>query len=152
VFLRRRIGLVAMAAPLTLAAVAASGPVASAAPARAVAIVRCGGVRQARPAGLVLACADANWGLSHLRWGRWGGNRATALGSAFANTCTPSCVDGTFVHYRVRVAASGLVWRGRRARYTRLVVRAQGRPPAGFPRVARFRLTRLGPLFVGSGS
>lgn len=152
-FWKGRIGLVAVTAPLTLAAVTAGAPVAaSAAPGRPPAIVRCGGARGVRPAQLVLACADANWGLSSLRWGRWGGARATARGTAYANTCDPSCVDGTFVHYRVRVLAQRLSARGGRACYTLLRVRAVAKPPAGFPRVAWFRLTGFGPLFVGSGS
>lgn len=111
-------------------------------------IVQCAGTRRARPRQIVLACADANWGVARLRWRSWGARRAVARGLAYANTCTPNCAAGRFVHYRVRVVARRLVRTALGRRYTLLRVRAFRRPPAHMPRVATFRLTRFGPTLV----
>jgi hypothetical protein len=132
----------APAAALAAASVAAAHP-----PGRTV-IVQCGGTGRARPRQIVLACADANWGVARLRWRGWGADRAVARGLAFANTCTPDCASGTFVHYRVRLVARRIVRAASGSRYTLLRMRASRRPPAHMPRVATFRVTRFGPVLV----
>jgi hypothetical protein len=117
---------------------AASGPV----------IILCGGQHQVRPRQIVLACADANWGVAKLRWVRWGAARAIGHGVGFANTCVPNCASGHFVHFRVRVVARRLLQTPRGFRYTRLRVHAFRKPPDGLPRTAVFRLTRFGPDLI----
>jgi hypothetical protein len=110
-------------------------------------IAQCAGTRQARPGQIVLACGDANWGIARLHWRAWGRRRAVARGVAYANTCTPNCAMGHFVHYRVRVVVRRLVHTANGRRYTLLRMRAPRTPPAHMPRVAVFTLTRLGPLY-----
>jgi hypothetical protein len=112
-------------------------------------IILCGGQHEARPHQVVLACADANWGVAKLHWRRWGARRAIGHGVGFANTCVPNCASGQFVHFRVRVVARRLMRTPQGLRYTLLRVHAFRRPPADLPRTAIFRLTRFGPDLVG---
>jgi hypothetical protein len=60
-----------------------------------------------RPASVVLACADANFGVRRLRWSDWGRPTARATGVAYANDCKPFCAAGHFHSYRVLLVASG---------------------------------------------
>jgi hypothetical protein len=61
---------------------------------------------QSRPKEIVLTCADANTLLTHLKWTNWSGRVAKGTGVYVANTCSPSCVQGQFVQYRIRVKLS----------------------------------------------
>lgn len=131
---------------LTTAATATASP--SPAAASKPVIILCGGQHRARPREVVLACADANWGVARLHWLRWGSARAIGHGVGFANTCVPDCASGHFVHFRVRVVARRLRRTPLGLRYTRLQVHAFRKPPAGLPRTALFRLTRFGPELV----
>jgi hypothetical protein len=60
-----------------------------------------------RPAEVVLACADANFGVRRLRWTGWGSSFAAATGVAYANDCTPNCAAGHMHTYRAVLVASG---------------------------------------------
>ncbi len=135
---------------LVVAMTAAAAATASASPTAASrpVIILCGGQHRVRPREVVLACADANWGVAKLHWLRWGAGRAIGRGVGFANTCVPDCASGHFVHFRVRVVARRLVQTPLGLRYTRLRVHAFRKPPAGLPRTALFRLTRFGPDLI----
>jgi hypothetical protein len=61
---------------------------------------------QVRPASIIVACADANIALTHLRWQRFGGVTAIASGSYSANDCNPNCAAGHFHSYAARVVLS----------------------------------------------
>jgi hypothetical protein len=67
----------------------------------------CLGKPQGRPAEVVLACADANFGVRRLRWTGWGSSFAAATGVAYANDCTPNCAAGHMHTYRAVLVASG---------------------------------------------
>jgi hypothetical protein len=67
----------------------------------------CLGKPQVRPASVVLACADANFGVRRLRWTDWGSSFATATGVAYANDCTPNCAAGHMHTYDAVLVASG---------------------------------------------
>ena len=67
----------------------------------------CLGKPQVRPAEVVLACADANFGVRRLRWTGWGSSFAAATGVAYANDCTPNCAAGHMHTYRAVLVASG---------------------------------------------
>jgi hypothetical protein len=97
---------------------------------------------------MVLTCADANWGLQHLRWEKWGAGQAVATGLEYANTCKPSCASGHFVHFGAKVVAARLDAESGTSRYTQLRVFASRRPPAHLPQVATFRLTTTGPVRI----
>ena len=58
---------------------------------------------QVRPATIVIACADANLALTHLRWVSFGAATAHASGSYYVNDCTPYCAAGHFHSYPVTV-------------------------------------------------
>ncbi|HEV7132529.1 MAG TPA: hypothetical protein VGN27_02225 [Gaiellaceae bacterium] len=88
--------IAAIAAALTLA----TGPAPQALP-------DCLGKPQVRPAAIVLACADANFGVRKLRWTGWGAPFAAATGIAYANDCTPNCAAGHMHAYRAVLVVSG---------------------------------------------
>ena len=71
------------------------------------AIPDCLGKPQATPAAVVLACADATFGLRKLRWSGWGKATARATGVAYANDCTPKCAAWHMHSYRAVLVASG---------------------------------------------
>jgi len=61
---------------------------------------------QVRPATIVVACADANLQLTHLRWASFGAATAHASGSYYINDCNPYCAAGHFHSYPVKVVLS----------------------------------------------
>jgi hypothetical protein len=83
------------------------------------------------PKSLVLACADANYGLAKLTWRAWGKRIATAKGTATANDCTPNCAAGHFRSYPVTATATVLKSCGRAKVYMRLTLVYAGKRPAG---------------------
>jgi hypothetical protein len=60
-----------------------------------------------KPKRVILACGDGGLFLSAMHWTEWGKPRAHGNGRMLANDCDPSCVDGTFIGYPVRVTLSG---------------------------------------------
>lgn len=87
-----------MIAVLALAAALSGGP---------QALPDCLGKPRVRPTEVVLACADANFGLRKLRWTGWGQAFAAATGVAYANDCTPNCAAGHIHTYEAVLVASG---------------------------------------------
>ena len=97
-------------AALTLVAatsLALTTPLASGASSTAVAVYNCSTL-SVKPATIVLACADANQTLTHLKWTAWGTPRAHATGVLGWNTCTPTCAAGSWRTRKVNVTLSGL--------------------------------------------
>jgi hypothetical protein len=64
---------------------------------------------QVRPASIVIACADANFYVDHLRWKSWGKTIAVALGRGHQNDCTPNCAAGHFHAFPMNVRLSHVV-------------------------------------------
>jgi hypothetical protein len=71
---------------------------------------------QVRPASIVVACADANFYVDHLRWKAWGARVATAAGTAHQNDCKPNCAAGHFRTFPLTVRLSRVVTCVRRRR------------------------------------
>jgi hypothetical protein len=67
----------------------------------------CLGKPRTEPRQVVLACADAGFGFKGLTWFGWGGKRAVALGTAYANDCKPDCAAGHFHTYPAVLIVSG---------------------------------------------
>jgi hypothetical protein len=61
---------------------------------------------QVRPSSIVLACADDNTMLTHLRWSSFGGATARASGDYAYNDCNPYCAAGHVHSYPVTVVFS----------------------------------------------
>jgi hypothetical protein len=61
---------------------------------------------QVRPATIVVACADANLQLTHLKWSSFGGSTARATGEYYVNDCAPNCAAGKFHSYPITVVLS----------------------------------------------
>jgi hypothetical protein len=83
------------------------------------------------PAQLTLACADANYGLTHLRWRHWGQPLASTSGTVRANDCTPNCAAGHFHTYPVTVTADHLARCNTARYYARLTITYVAARPAG---------------------
>lgn len=94
----------ALAAALVLAVAAA----ASAAGSHRVYLPACTATAKAsyKPHRVVLACADANAFVKRIQWSHWGADRAHGHGTARVNDCNPSCAQGTFHSYPVRLTAT----------------------------------------------
>lgn len=61
---------------------------------------------QVKPKQIILACADANEEVLHIKWSSFGAAKATASGTYSVNGCTPNCAAGTFKNYKVKLTAS----------------------------------------------
>ncbi len=62
-----------------------------------------------RPASIVVACADANFYVDHIRWSSWRATGATGRGTAHLNDCTPNCAAGHFHAFPITVRLSKVV-------------------------------------------
>jgi hypothetical protein len=90
------------------------------------------GAQALSPSSLTLTCADANYGLTTMKWQHWGAATALGSGMATANDCTPNCAAGTFHDYAVHVTASAIrTCLSGRKQYTRLVLSYPGARPKG---------------------
>jgi hypothetical protein len=61
-------------------------------------VIPCSGIGrpQLKPGSFILACADANSYVTHIRWSSWTAGSAHGHGTLTMNTCQPNCVHGTF--------------------------------------------------------
>ena len=92
----------------------------------------CLGKPRVRPATVVLACGDGNFGVRRLRWIGWGGPCAAAVGTAYANDCTPNCAAGHFHAYRAVIVADGAQRCAHVVAYSRVTVAFVG--PSPYPK------------------
>jgi hypothetical protein len=58
---------------------------------------------EARPETIVISCGDFGLFVDTIDWERWGNRKARGEGVLSANTCDPSCAEGTFKHYPVDI-------------------------------------------------
>ena len=92
----------------------------------------CLGKPHVRPTEVVLACADANFGVRKLRWTGWGESFAAATGVAYANDCTPNCAAGHMHRYQAVIVVSGTQRCTGRTAYSRIAVGFIG--PSPYPK------------------
>jgi hypothetical protein len=112
-------------AVLALAAAFAGGPTQS--------LPDCVGKPTVKPTEVVLACADANFGVRKLRWTGWGASFAAATGVAYANDCKPYCAAGHMHAYQAVLVASGRqTCPGAKPSYSRVTIAFVG--PSPYPR------------------
>jgi hypothetical protein len=93
------------------------------------ALPNCLGKPTVRPTAIVLACADANFGVKKLAWIGWGGARAAATGVAYANDCKPYCAAGHFHNYAAIIVVDGAQKCGAVTEYRRLTIAFAGPTP-----------------------
>lgn len=122
----RRLVLVAVVASLALPAAASSR-------ARVPRFADCG-IAALRPPTIVVACADAGFSFTSLRWSTWRWSGARALGVAWRNRCSPNCAAGHFTHWRVavRLYRPHFCRRYDRVLFTRVSWRSIGTVPVQF--------------------
>jgi hypothetical protein len=61
---------------------------------------------QVKPSKVIFTCADGTFFATGLRWTHWGSRKAQATGTAHFNNCKPSCAQGHFKRYAVKLIAS----------------------------------------------
>jgi hypothetical protein len=88
------------------AAAAAALPAAHAAQVPKLAGCIPGATPTVRPKEIIVACGDANFYFTNLKWASWNAARATAGGIAHLNDCKPYCAAGHFHTYRIAVTLS----------------------------------------------
>lgn len=54
------------------------------------------------PSVIIIACADANTVLRHMRYERWSRRSAAGTGVMYTNSCTPNCAAGTLIRTATR--------------------------------------------------
>jgi hypothetical protein len=84
-----------------------------------------------RPTSMIVACADANFYFTGMRWKSWGRTSATGTATAHANDCTPYCAAGHFHTYRVQVTLTKPRACKGRAVFVHAAWRFVGTKPAG---------------------
>ncbi len=133
----RRLALAAAVALSAFGTALATIPAATAAPsAKKPVLIDCLNKGTVKPATFVLACADGNDALIHLKWLAWG-TTASAKGTEEINTCNPNCASGHFKKYGVKVSLFRVKPRphhpGQRY-FTRMGLAYPGKVPHGFHR------------------
>jgi hypothetical protein len=89
------VAVLAGAALLPSQALLGTVPAGAAALTRVIPCTGAGGP-QFKPKTFLLACADANSYVAHIKWTSWTLNGAHGLGTLEENDCTPNCVSGKF--------------------------------------------------------
>lgn len=66
----------------------------------------CGGsnVAKYKPSSVIVTCGDGGFRVSHMRWSTWTNKSAAGRGTAKVNNCDPSCAEGEFESYRVKLS------------------------------------------------
>jgi hypothetical protein len=128
---------------LVVALTAAAAVASAAAPAPAVpgfagcrSFVSRSAVGVVRPRSIVLACADANFYVTGLKWTRWDAKRAVGTGVGHQNDCTPYCAAGHFHTYplALRLDAPARCGSRKELQFTRVTWTFPGTKPSGVPR------------------
>lgn len=98
-------------------------------------LAECGDTPLYKPKSVVIACGDGAFRVVKLHWSRWTGKVAVGKGIGKVNTCRPSCAEGKFKSYPVKLKAGRPVAcpvNGRQ--FTRLTYTFTDRKPAGVKR------------------
>ena len=103
------------------------------------AVPNCVGKPVKQPANMILACADANFGVKKLQWIGWGGARAAATGIAYANDCSPNCAAGQVHDYSAVLVVDGSQHCGSATAYRRVTIAFVG--PTPYPNAKTADLT-----------
>ena len=88
-----------------------------------------------KPRSITVACADANFRLTKVKWSSYGATTASGTARARIDTCDPNCVSGTFQTYPARVSLSQVKQCGDVPQFTRLAVTFTATRPTGYTRV-----------------
>ena len=89
-----------------------------------------------RPRSIVIACADANFYATGLKWTRWDASGAEGTGVGHENDCKPYCAAGRFHTYRLALRLDEVARCGSRKepQFTRVTWTFPGAKPPGVPR------------------
>lgn len=84
---------------------------------------------------------DGTFYIGHLRWRRWGGANAVAIGTASISTCEPNCVEGTRLTFPARVRLHQVVRCIGATIYSEATYKLRGELPEGFRQKQTLPLT-----------
>lgn len=59
------------------------------------------------PADIVLSCGDGGSGISGITWSEWNIEEAVGYGTAYQNSCSPNCANGSMITSPVTVVLNG---------------------------------------------
>lgn len=90
----------------------------------------CGSV-ETKPKELVLECGDGNEYLDKIKWKKWNKKQATGRATYMVNDCDPTCVDGTWDSYRVKVTLKKPKTQSGERVYSRVILRFPKASPTG---------------------
>jgi hypothetical protein len=124
----KRLALVVLA----LAAVLVAIPAGAATKTR---LAECGDKPLYKPKRVIIACGDGAFRVVKLKWSTWTRNTAVGRGIGKVNTCRPSCAEGKFKSYPVKLTPGkpkSCPTNGRQ--FTRLTYTFTGKKPAGVKR------------------
>jgi hypothetical protein len=116
---------------VALGSLAVAVPVAGAFRGRQVYVIGNCSKAEVRPSKLILACADANFYATVLRYRSYGGAVAVAQAVSHRNTCEPNCASGRFVSRAATVRLSAIKRCDGRFYYTMATV--SGTPSTTWP-------------------
>lgn len=136
---------VALAASTTLAAGLLTVGTSAATAAPMVSVNDCGSL-ETKPKEIVLACADANEYLDNVRWKSWKKKKAKGRATYKVNDCDPTCADGTWESYKVRVTLRKPRTQSGERVYSQMILRFPKTVPDGMKKKQREKLARYVPV------
>jgi hypothetical protein len=104
-------------------------------------LVTCGGSAAVRPVGFVITCHTVSSLLTRLKWTSWG-RTAAGKGTAFINSCKPTCNRGRWGSYQVTITLSQpKAWHRGKSYYSKLLLSFAAGGPAGVGKTLTFTLS-----------
>ena len=70
-----------------------------------VRLASCGDKPSYKPKKVIIACGDGAFVVVKLEWSKWSRKTAVGKGVGKVNTCEPSCAEGKFKSYKVKLTA-----------------------------------------------
>ena len=70
-----------------------------------VRLASCGNKPSYKPKRVIIACGDGAFVVLKLEWSKWSRKTAIGRGTGKVNTCEPSCAEGKFESYKVKLTA-----------------------------------------------
>jgi hypothetical protein len=100
-----------------------------------VRLAGCGDKPSYKPRKVIIACGDGAFVVIKLEWSKWSRKKAVGRGTGKVNTCEPSCAEGKFKSYAVKLTAGKPTQCGEGDRqFTRLTYTFTDKKPKGVKR------------------
>jgi hypothetical protein len=114
------LGSWSVVALIALPSLTMSAPGAAAAGATRTTYVETCLTQSVTPGEITISCADDGRYINHITWSNWGSAQALGRGTLNWNTCTPTCVSGSYRHQSLTFRAQRRGTRGAHVLYLEL--------------------------------